>query len=215
MGENSTTHAAASRCGNDRVTIDVLPPLKQLPRVGLGTSFYPEDLRGAEPLPAKGTDDYTALQNAQTECAVLFAIEHGYRLIDTANGYNNQRAVGAAIERAIERGLVRREELTVVCKLPARQLVSAASVRDGVQQALARLRLSYIDVLMAHAPPVPDACWREMEAAVISRQARALGVSNFDKSSGRRELNNLMASAGVPPSVAQFERYILLYRATK
>ena len=80
------------------------------------------------------------------------------------------------------------------------------SVREGVQQMLERLRLSYVDVLMAHSPPVPAACWREMEAAVCSGQARALGVSNFDKGAGRRELSSLMASAVVPPAVAQFER---------
>jgi diketogulonate reductase-like aldo/keto reductase len=183
-----------------------LPVLTQLPRVGLGTSFYPEDLRGPEPLPPKGTREYTALQNAQTERAVLFAIEHGYRLIDTANGYSNQRAVGTAIQHAIGHGLVRREELIVVCKIPARQLTSAESVREGIQQALERLRLSYVDVLMAHAPPVPAACWREMEAAVYSGHARCLGVSNFDKGAGQQELRSLMASAAVPPTVAQFER---------
>ena len=199
----------SSRVCADRVA-SPLPTLARLPSVGLGTSFYPEDLRGAEPLPPTGTREYAAQQNAQTERAVLFAIEHGYRLIDTANGYSNQRAVGVAIERAIERGLVYRKELIVVCKIPARQLVSADSVREGVQQALERLRLSYVDVLMAHAPPVPAACWREMEAAVRSGQARALGVSNFDKNAGRRELSKLLASATVPPVVAQFERCVLV-----
>jgi diketogulonate reductase-like aldo/keto reductase len=49
-----------------------------------------------------------------------------------------------------------------------------------------------------------------MEAAVRSGQARALGVSNFDKNAGRRELNKLLASATVPPVVAQFERCVLV-----
>ncbi len=199
--EHARSDASPGHAQNAR-----LPALAQLPSVGLGTSFYPEDLRGPEPPPAKGTREYTALQNAQTEQAVLFAIEHGYRLIDTANGYSNQHAVGTAIQRAIGRGLVRREELTIVCKIPARQLVSAESVREGVRQALARLRVSYVDVLMAHAPPVPAVCWREMEAAVYSGHALALGVSNFDKRAGRRALSSLMAEAAVPPAVVQFER---------
>eukprot|EP01043_Picozoa_sp_COSAG02_P050110 COSAG02_NODE_5109_length_4620_cov_3.383765_4_plen_218_part_00 len=198
----SSDASSAGRAENARR----LPALAQLPSVGLGTSFYPEDLRCPEPLPAKGTREYSALQKTQTERAVLFAIEHGYRLIDTANGYSNQRAVGSAIERAIRHRLVRREELIIVCKIPARQLVSAESVREGVRQALERLQVSYVDVLMAHSPPVPTICWREMEAAVYLGQARALGVSNFDKSAGRRELSSLMAEAAVPPAVAQFER---------
>lgn len=202
----SATNDASSDASTEHRQRVRLPAPTQLPRVGLGTSFYPEDLCGPEPLPAKGTREYTALQNAQTEHAVLFAIEHGYRLIDTANGYSNQRAVGTAIQHAIEHRLIRRDELTIVCKIPARQLVSAESVREGVHHALERLRLSYIDVLMAHAPPVPAVCWREMEAAVYSGQARALGVSNFDKVAGRRELSSLMAKAAVPPTVAQFER---------
>ena len=105
-----------------------------LPRVGLGTSFYPEDLRPEDPgaaagpagaqLPEKGSAAFTAIQNAQTEAAVLFALEHGYRLIDTANGYSNQRAVGSAVGQALGTGLLKREELIIVCKIPARQLTS-------------------------------------------------------------------------------------------
>jgi diketogulonate reductase-like aldo/keto reductase len=62
---------------------------------------------------------------------VLLAIERGCRLIDTANGYSNQRAVGAALRRALAAGLVARGELCVVSKLSSRQLGSAAAVRPA------------------------------------------------------------------------------------
>ena len=72
----------------------------------------------------------------------------------------------------------------VVC--PGRVCVVRV-VKEGITQALQRLRVSYIDVLMAHAPPVPAASWQAMEEAVRSGQARSLGVSNFDKSQGREQ----------------------------
>lgn len=92
----------------------------------------------------------------------------------------------------------------VVC--PGRVCVVRV-VKEGITQALQRLRVSYIDVLMAHAPPVPAASWQAMEEAVRSGQARSLGVSNFDKSQGREQLVALMSSATIPPAVAQYESH--------
>jgi diketogulonate reductase-like aldo/keto reductase len=58
-------------------------------------------------------------------------------------------------------------------------------VAAGVEQMLERLQLEFVDVLMAHSPPVPPLAWAAMEAAVDAGQARALGVSNFDRPAGR------------------------------
>ena len=175
-----------------------------MPLVGLGTSFYPEDLP-VDGRPEKGTAAYASAAHVQTVAAVRHALEIGYRLIDTSNGYCNQRAVGEALHSMLSPvGSIPRSQVCLVCKLSAKNLKTSATVELGVTNMLQRLHVSYVDVLMA-STAVTNASWAAMEAAVLAGKARTLGLSNFDRKSGLARLKSLLVTSKVAPTVSQFE----------
>lgn len=85
----------------------------------------------------------------ETEKSVYEAIRLGYRMIDTANGYLNETAVGKAVARAISEGLVKREDLFISTKLWPTVYEKDTSVED----TLKRLGLDYVDLLFIHQRP--------------------------------------------------------------
>ena len=88
------------------------------------------------------------LSLADTENAVYEGIRSGVRLIDTANGYLNETAVGRAVARAVDEGLVKREDLFISTKLWPTVYESESAVDD----TLKRLQLDYVDLLFIHQP---------------------------------------------------------------
>ena len=85
----------------------------------------------------------------ECEDAVYAAIKDGYRLIDTAVAYANQKAVGNAIKRCIEEGIVKREELFITTKLWLTEW-KPEDVEKSVQICLEELQLDYIDLFLLH-----------------------------------------------------------------
>ncbi|GAB1231076.1 aldo/keto reductase [Lactiplantibacillus plantarum] len=133
------------------------------------------------------------------ECkqAVLTALKQGYRLIDTAAAYGNERAVGAAIR---ESGIAR-EEIFVTTKLWV-QDAGYEQTQAAIQASLKRLGLDYIDLYLIHQP-LGDVygSWRAMEAAYHDGQLKALGVANFEND----RLQDLIMHNEVKPTVDQIE----------
>lgn len=133
------------------------------------------------------------------ECkqAVLTALKQGYRLIDTAAAYGNERAVGAAIR---ESGIAR-EEIFVTTKLWV-QDAGYEQTQAAIQVSLTRLGLDYIDLYLIHQP-LGDVygSWRAMEAAYQDGQLKALGVANFEND----RLQDLIMHNEVKPTVDQIE----------
>jgi len=130
------------------------------------------------------------------ECvdAVRFALELGYRHIDTAQAYGNEESVG----RALRESGIAREEVFVTTKFFPRQKDAAAAA----EESLLRLGLDYVDLYVIHWPEGgPTWAWPGMEAARDRGQARSIGVSNFDVD----ELEQLLAIAEVPPVVDQVQ----------
>jgi len=169
----------------------------QLPSAGFGTAFYPEDhLRGTP-------------EEALVCESVDAALRAGVRLFDCANQYTSQRHVGAALERALQTGLVSRDELVVVTKLA--QFDSHSEVVEGVQRALGELRLDYVDVLMPHIPCSNEG-WRWFEEEVDAGRVRHLGISNYDQlgAQGLPKLKELLLSCRIRPAVHEFELHPLL-----
>src|SRR6476620_8844046 len=135
------------------------------------------------------------VENAQ-ECvdAVRWALEEGYRHIDTAQAYGNEQSVGLGLR---ESG-VPREEIFVTTKFLPRSEDPVAAL----EASLRRLGLEHVDLYLIHWPAGgPTWAWPGMERAREAGYARSIGVSNF----GADELRRLLATATVPPVVNQVQ----------
>jgi diketogulonate reductase-like aldo/keto reductase len=153
-------------------------------------------------MPVLGLGVWQMAEGAETERAVEWALEAGYRHIDTASMYRNERSVGAAVRRS---GLPR-EQVFVVTKLMP---THASAVRE-LAKSLGRLGLEYVDLYLIHwpLPVVSGRHWRELEALQEQGLARAIGVSNY----GRDLLERLLRGAGRMPAVDQVQFSPFQYR---
>lgn len=86
---------------------------------------------------------------AECEVAVEHAIKGGYRLIDTAVAYKNHRAVGRAIKKCIEEGIIKREDIFVTTKLWIADW-REENVKKSIKKSLEELQLDYIDLMLVH-----------------------------------------------------------------
>ncbi|MCH4009433.1 aldo/keto reductase [Companilactobacillus sp.] len=133
------------------------------------------------------------------ECkkSVLEALNNGYRLIDTAAAYLNERAVGEAIK---ESG-VDRKDIFVTTKLWV-QDAGYENTQKAIEASLSRLGLDYIDLYLIHQP-LGDVygSWRAMEDAYKAGKLKALGVANFEND----RLQDLMMHNEIKPTVDQIE----------
>ena len=113
------------------------------------------------------------LSPADAQNSVREALKMGYRLIDTANAYVNERAVG----RGIRESQVRREEIFLSTKL----WPSEYENQSAVDETLARLGVEYVDLLYIHQPAGNWlAGYRQLEKAYREGKAKAIGISNFE-----------------------------------
>lgn len=130
----------------------------------------------------------------EAETAVLSALDNGVRLIDTANAYCNEKAVGRAMKRS---GLLR-EEIFLETKLWPCFYTDA----DAVEKTLKRLDTDYIDLLLIHqAAGDYIAGYRLMEKAYKEGKVRAIGLSNFT----REQVQEILDICEVKPTVLQTE----------
>src|SRR5579863_1087402 len=153
-------------------------------------------------MPRLGLGVYQSGRGRATENAVTWALEAGYRHVDTAAMYGNETEVGAALKRAIAAGLVRREEVFVTTKLwnSDHGYDQASRAFDASHR---RLGLEQIDLFLIHWP-VPNRrleSWRALERILGDGRCRAIGVSNFMVS----HLEELLSHAKVAPAINQIE----------
>lgn len=159
-------------------------------------------------LPQLGLGVYESEVGSETEQAVLWALESGYRHIDTAALYRNEPDVG----RAIAISGIHRDEIHVTTKL-WRDGHGFETTQAACLDSLKRLDLEYVDLYLVHQPPIPDLradTWRGMEVLLEQGKTRAIGVSNF----GAHHLDELQNYATVMPSVNQIEMSPYLQRPT-
>ena len=131
---------------------------------------------------------------------IVTAIETGYRHIDTAYRYGNERGVG----KGIRDSGIRREDLFVTTKLDGEFQGNDRAI-DGLNESLQRLGLDYVDLLLIHWPlPTRDeyiSTWKTFEQLVAAGKARSIGVSNIKTA----HLDRLLAEATIPPAVNQIQ----------
>lgn len=124
----------------------------------------------------------------EAEASCVSALQNGYRLIDTANAYVNEKAVG----RAMKKSGLQREEIFLETKL----WPSFYEQPDAVDKTLARLDTPYIDLLLIHQPAGNYvAGYRQMEKAYKEGKVRAIGLSNFTKGADRGDSLYLRSEA--------------------
>ena len=127
-------------------------------------------------VPALGIGTFM-ISPEDTENSVYAALKLGYRMIDTANAYMNEEAVGKALKRAFDEGIVTREEVFVSTKL----WPTLYENDQAVLNTLKRLGLDYVDLLFIHQPAGNYiAGYRQLEKAYEEGLARSLGISNMD-----------------------------------
>lgn len=115
----------------------------------------------------------------ETAEAVYQAIKAGYRLIDTASIYGNEKETGEGIKQAINEGLVTREELFVTSKLFILQAPEEKAA-ETIEHSLKVMGLDYLDLYLIHQPYGDIyGAWRSMVAAQKAGKLRAIGISNF------------------------------------
>ncbi len=137
----------------------------------------------------------------ETAEAVYQAIKAGYRLIDTASIYGNEKETGEGIKRAINEGLVNREELFITSKLFILQAPEEKAA-ETIEHSLEVMGLDYLDLYLIHQPYGDIyGAWRSMVAAQKAGKLRAIGISNF-KSAKMIEFVGLNE---VKPQVNQIE----------
>ncbi|MEV4515822.1 aldo/keto reductase [Dactylosporangium sp. NPDC049525] len=151
----------------------------EMPRLGLGTSPMDDDA---------------------AEAAVATAIELGYRLVDTAENYGNERGVG----RGLKASGVPRDELFVTTKFNKRwHGVELAA--EACERSADRLGLDYVDLLLVHWPnPQQDRyvqAWQGLVRLLEGGRVRAIGTSNFKPA----HLERIIAETGVVPDVNQIQ----------
>lgn len=164
----------------------------EIPQLGLGTWFIPDD---------------------QVADAVKAATKLGYRHIDTAQAYGNERGVGEGVRTCG----IKREELFVVSKVAAEHK-TYEEAKAGIDATLEKMGLDYLDMMIIHSPqPWVEvnqsddryvegnrAAWRALEEAYKAGKLRAIGISNFQIG----DIESLMEAAEIKPMVNQILLHI-------
>ncbi len=140
--------------------------------------------------------------NTNAKNATSTAIQNGYRMIDTAKQYGNQRGVGVGIKDGLLKAGLNRKDLFITSKVFNGDAGYKAALH-GFEETMEELQLDYLDLYLIHWP-VDNTyldTWHALEELYRKGRIRAIGISNFD--AGR--LQNLLDNSDVTPAVNQLE----------
>ncbi|KFM68300.1 Alcohol dehydrogenase [NADP(+)] A, partial [Stegodyphus mimosarum] len=181
-------------------------------------------------MPIIGLGMFQAKDESEVIDTISTAIDIGYRHIDTAFAYRNEAFIGRALQKVLQSGKVRREELFIVTKLPNNGLRPDA-VEYFFQKSLSELKLDYIDLYLIHFPvaakrsdddyalfPTKNGVfdgdetidlvetWRVMEKLVDKGLVKSIGISNFNS----QQIQRIYDAARIKPAVLQVECHAYL-----
>ncbi len=152
-------------------------------------------------IPTLGLGVWQVSEGTDCEKAVEWALELGYRHIDTAQAYGNEASVG----KAMRASGVPRKEIFLTTKFFPRHKDPVAEA----EKSLERLGVDYVDLYLVHWPQGgPTWAWPGMQAAQERGHARSIGVSNFSVA----ELADVIGLGGTPPAVNQVQFSPFEYR---
>lgn len=170
-----------------------------------GQNFFMEDiiLNSGYKIPRLGLGTWT-LDDKQAENCVLHALKTGYRLIDTARYYGNEKGVGMGVRAALNEGFVIREEIFVTSKvMPGNYNQPDAAIENSLQA----LNIGYVDLMLIHQPGANDeGVYKALERAVKAGKIRSIGISNYYTPKDFERINNI---AEIVPAVVQNENHLL------
>jgi diketogulonate reductase-like aldo/keto reductase len=148
-------------------------------------------------IPQMGLGVFTIKDNNEAEKCCLEAFKLGYRHIDTAHYYGNEKGVGQAIKKSG----IPRDQIFLTSKLWHNECAEGVTEK-AIDRMLKRLDLPYVDLLLIHWP-VGDYCgaWKDMEKAVEAGKVKSIGLSNFTK----KYLDDILKIAKILPVVDQVE----------
>jgi len=156
-------------------------------------------------MPQFGLGVYQAKQGDETVNSVLWALQAGYRHIDTAKIYGNESDVGLAVEQSG----ISRKEIFITTKLWNSDHGFDSTLR-AFEGSLKRLRLDYLDLYLIHWPQenVRKDTWKAFEKLYAEKKVKAIGVSNYTI----KHLQELISYCDVVPAVNQVEFNPFLYQ---
>ena len=155
-------------------------------------------LNNGTEMPVIGFGTYQLTEEKKAKDAIIAALETGYRLIDTAQMYNNEKFVGEAIR---ESGIAR-EEIFVTTKLDNDQH-GFDKAKKSFKESLSRLKLDYVDLFLIHWPigGARIETWNALIDIYDRGGAKAIGVSNYTK----KHLQEIFTNSQTKPAVNQVE----------
>ena len=208
--EVSTTAVTSAKTEVEVVSDETTGSQQETQSEEANNSGYPEfdldtknvTLNSGYEMPILGIGCFS-LSDEEAENSVYWALSDGCRLIDTASIYGNEEAVGRGIQRAIDEGIVTREEIFVTTKM------WTSDYNDGeaaVQASLDRLGLDYIDLMILHhSQPENDVqAYQAMEKAVGEGKLRSIGLSNYYEP---EDFDRLVNAARIKPALLQNETH--------
>ena len=159
-------------------------------------------------MPIIGLGTWT-LDDDEAENSVYHALKSGMRLIDTARYYGNEVGVGRGLQKAIDEGIVTREDVFITSKIYGGNYERAGGIIDD---ALKDLNVDYIDLMLIHQPGYDDeGVYKAMEDAVRAGKLRSIGISNYYT---KEQVDEVLSFATIVPAVIQNENH-LYYQNTE
>ena len=160
------------------------------------------ELNSGYKMPVLGLGTWT-LSDKEASDSVYHALKVGYRLIDTAQYYGNEKGVGEGLKRAMNEGIVKREEVFVTSKImPGNYTYPDDSIDESAQ----KLGLDYIDLMLIHQSGAHDEeVYQALAKAVKRGIVRSIGISNYYTNN---EFERMKNAAEIVPAIVQNENHL-------